>query len=96
MNEACKNLKKVNNGLFDLSKTYHVAIPLNDAFDLLESHGFTPVQEDGTPWSGIFCGREGRAVIDLTYGGILSRKCLVISWYKMDVSGKYEVTAYVS
>lgn len=41
------------------------SIPLDLIFDKLEDNGFIAIQEDGTRWSGIFCGAEGRATIDL-------------------------------
>ncbi len=88
--------KTVNNALYDIGRTYHSFIPLAEMFGLCESNGLMPLQEDGTPWSGVLWGVDGRTSIDLrdTATGKINR-WLNISWYKMP-SGRYEVTAYIS
>jgi hypothetical protein len=85
-------LRKAQSTLAALSSQYHGAIPLDAMFDACRAAGLNPVQEDGTPWAGVLCGREGRATIALAD----SRKCLQLSWHKMEVTGRYEVTAYIS
>jgi hypothetical protein len=89
--KSVKVPKSVNAALYDLSKGYHDGIPLGAMFDVCRKAGLEPVCEDGTPWSGFLCGREGRAVIELKD----CRKALTICWYKMP-SGRYEVTPYVA
>jgi hypothetical protein len=74
--------------------TYHDCIPTTLLFGILRTNGFEPVQEDGTPWAGIFCGHEGRAVIDLAWAGEVIRR-LVFTWFKME-SGRFEIVGYVS
>ncbi len=69
---------------------YYDAIPLSAMFDAARNVG-EPVQEDGEPWAGFLCGREGRASIDLRD----SKLCLQVQWYAMP-SGRFEVNAYVS
>jgi len=91
MAKSVKVPKSVNAALYEMSKVYHEAIPLSAMFELCEKVGLEPVCEDGTPWSGFLCGREGRAVFELKD----CRKSLVVSWYKMP-SGRYEVTPYVA
>jgi len=96
--------KKLNDLIFDLTKEYREDIPLQQIDLLLRNKGFLLIQEDGTPWSGFLTGREGRAAIDI---GLLStgqdgvfqevtNSNLVLTWHKMDVSGNYEVVAYLS
>ena len=85
----------VNNYLADVvGRKYWESIPIDDIFKKLEDNGFKPVQEDGTPWSGFLLGRDGRAHIQLKTGG--PDRHLSLSWHKMDVSGRYEVVAYVN
>jgi hypothetical protein len=87
-----KNANKVNAQLADLSRIYHNAIPLNVIFDVCRAQSFEPVQEDGTPWAGLLCGREGRADIELTN----TRKWLHLQWFKMEHTGRYEINAYIA
>jgi len=79
-----------NNQLHTIGRTYYRAIPLSEIFQAARLVG-EPVQEDGTPWSGLLCGREGRAEIELNG----SRLWLHLQWYRLE-SGNYEVNAYVS
>ena len=78
-------------------------IPLDHIFDTLLKEGAVPLQEDGTKWSGILSGRNGRVTIDLgsesskdgdTYVPY-TNAMLVIEWHKFD-TGTYEVVSYVS
>lgn len=79
-----------NAALAILCRAYYDAIPLDALFAVARMVG-EPVQEDGTPWSGLLCGREGRAQFELA----TSRHCLNLQWYKME-SGRFEVNAYIS
>lgn len=87
----------VNKFLSDLGKTYHAAIPLDAIFKTLHDNGFDPQQEDGTPWSGLLLGRTSQVKLDLKDqdSGKVNR-WLSLSWHKMDVTGNFEVTAYIS
>lgn len=72
---------------------YHSAVPLDRIFDIVESVGFAFDPEEQ---SCILCGRDGRATWDLFWEGEHARRVLVVTWHKMDVTGRYEVVAYVS
>ena len=89
---------KINVGLHEIGRVYHKSIPLSDIFDILKSNGVMPVQEDGSEWSGLLSGREGKAHIDLKAMGENAqdfKSVLVLTWHKME-SGRYEVVAYLS
>jgi hypothetical protein len=94
--------KRMNKDLAEISRNYHRAIPLDDIFKSLKKEGVVPVQEDMTPWAGLLLGRDGRASIELVRSdefGIyhpVANAMLVLSWYKMEQTGNYEVNAYVS
>lgn len=82
---------------------YQRHIDIDGIFAICRKNGFEPVDEDGSPWSGLFTGRDGKAHIKLRDDGTSSVKprreqmpWLQISWHKMDVSGNYEVVAYVN
>ena len=84
--------KHINEYLYAVGRTYHAAIPLQAIFDVIAQHtGEQVIQEDGTPWSGVLCGREGRATFEISN----LRQALQLSWYKLE-SGSYEVTAYIA
>jgi len=85
----------VNKYLADvIGRKYWDGIPLDAIFEKLRENGFEPVQEDQTAWSGIIAGRDGNTRIELKTGG--PKRWLSLSYHKMDVSGRYEVTAYIS
>jgi len=65
--------------------------PLDEIKTKLAADGMFMVQEDGTPWSGIFCGSDGDAGIALS--GI-ERSEIRIMWHTMQ-SGKFEMTVYI-
>lgn len=78
----------------------HDKIPLNEMFAALKTVGIVAVQEDGTPWSGILAGQQGRANIELAVQGpgglsLVDNADLVLTWYKHE-TGRYEVVVYVS
>lgn len=87
-------LSRINSALSKM-QPYHKDIPLQTMFDICKRNGFTAVQEDGTPWSGIICGREARYSIELSddHGNVTRH--LHVSHYKME-SGNYEVVAYAN
>ena len=84
---------KINSKLAEISRTYHKEIPLSDIFGLIESESGIVVDESGEKWSGFLCGREGR--LSAKIQGIKTVHGLYLSWYKMQVSGNYEITAYI-
>lgn len=86
-------IREFKNYLVQIGREYHPSIPVQQMLSKLPS-GVAAVAEDGEPWEGLLCGREGTALIDLQ---IASRafKTLVVNWYRMN-SGKFEVTAYLA
>lgn len=74
--------------------TYHDGIPVDEISVCIKNHGGMMVQEDGTEWSGIFCGEQGTCNIPVVFADY-SNMFVSISWYKMD-SGRYEIVTYIS
>lgn len=77
--------------------------PVTAADDALRAVGYRLVQEDGTDFSAIFTGREGRASIRISPvdapdspKSMVNNTMLAVQWYKMDKSNKYEVNMYLS
>lgn len=91
-----KQRKSINREIGSLLKPiYFDQIPLGDLDTIIRKHGFMVVDEEGSPWSGFLCGREGTAVFDIhSLDGKLAKYRLVLQWYKMP-SGRYEITSYV-
>lgn len=101
--------KMLNMHIIDLTKGYSDAIPLGDINELLKTHGYILLQEDGTEWSGFLSGDQGRTTIavgrkDPLPGDMwpeppfypeVENTVLVLTWYKMP-SGRYEVVAHLS
>ena len=102
-----KTRQLINNRLYDLCKTYR-RNPLDGIFDACKENGVMPIMEDSREWEGFLCGREGRTLIDLAAIATAKKEgdaitftpadnaVLVLSWYKMEVSGNYETVAYIS
>jgi hypothetical protein len=91
---ADRPARRANDALHDLvAKRYFSAIPLDRIYDIIEESGFAFDAEDK---SCILCGREGKATWELFHEGRPAKRMLVVTWYKMDVTGRYEVVAYVS
>lgn len=88
--------KVANDQLYDLTHNqYFQGVPLGEIFAIVERAGFRfdPDEKDS-----ILTGREGRATWDL-YGDVPGRPLdhmLVLSWHKMERTGRYEVVVYVS
>jgi hypothetical protein len=81
----------------EINLAYHTNIPLKEIFDAVELSGLTVVDEDGEPWNGILCGNVNRAIFSLkNICNKIVKPMLVVSWYKMPITGKYEVTVYFS
>jgi len=77
--------RKVNEQLAELGRRYHDGLALAEIDAILKAHGF----QDMEP--GVYCGRDGRS-----HEQVGPNTWLTLSWHKMEVSGLYEVTAYVS
>lgn len=80
-----RNRNLVNEHLTDMGKTYHQSLPLSDICTVLEMHGFQSLTD------AIYCGRDGRSSEQVG-----ARTWFVMSWHKMEETGRYEVVAYVS
>ena len=92
-----KNRNIMASFLHSLGSQFHASIPLGDIFEKLQSIGYNPIQEDGTPWSGLLCGADGRALIALEDStGKPCKFDLVLSWHRFETTGRYELTAYIS
>jgi hypothetical protein len=87
---------KANDALHDLTHSkYFSAIPLDRIYDIVETAGFDFEIEEK---QCMLCGREGKATWEL-FAPETQRPVnhmLVVTWHKMDVTGRYEVVAYVS
>lgn len=105
-----RNARKIAaDTLAPMNKGHHEGIDMSAIQAALALAGLIALQEDGTAWSGFFCGREGNAKIDL---GVLetgtpskwnneelvytpiNNSLLILSWYKIHT--KYEIVAYLS
>lgn len=98
-----KTRRAINKKYGEFCKTYFKSIPLTDIFGILKSFGVEAVQEDGTPWEGFLTGRDGRATIDLALYDqesdsfkLVKGSALILTWHKMEVSGNWEIVAYIS
>ena len=85
---------RINRAITKNIPTYNIDIPMDEIFECITAHDGTPVQEDGTPWSGFMCGANGSATIEVTFPTMKSMY-VHISWYKMQ-SGRYEIVSYIS
>jgi hypothetical protein len=86
---------------------YFVGIPIEEIDAVLNKNGLLLLQEDNTPWDGLFTGAEGHAQIAIGYlntktqvNGLdsytpIENSMLIMTWYKMQ-SGKYEIVTYLS
>jgi hypothetical protein len=72
-------------------------IPVDDIDQTLQLSGFTLIQEDGAPWSGMLCGDDSHCTIDLATNELdrIENSVLSLSWHRFD-SGNYEIVAYIS
>ena len=92
--------RRANDQIHDLvNNKYFKEIPLDELFQIVERAGF---HLDPDEKACILTGRDGKATWDL-YGaagiatpGGEARHMLVLNWHRMDVTGRYEVVAYVS
>jgi hypothetical protein len=95
-----KTLKRdkdaVNDFLAKLThNTFFEAIPVSAILDFMHEHGFSA--EDPQEEEFILCGREGRMTTIYRHrDSERQRFSWVLTWHKMDVSGRYEVVSYLS
>jgi hypothetical protein len=77
--------RKAANKLLASMANYHPFLPLADIDAILTSVGLKATEP------AIYCGREGRSREQVG-----ENTWLCLTWYKMEVTGNYEVVAYVS
>ena len=92
-----KQRTRIGKALYEISKVRHKFIPITDIDKVLRDNGVKLVQEDGTDWSGIICGRIGRCLIGIAHldGGTASSS-LVLEWHKDDHQTTFEINCYIS
>jgi hypothetical protein len=78
-------VRRVNNDLSELGRAYYESLPLMAVDSILLRYGFNALSQ------GIYCGRSGQINEEVGRG-----VWIALSWYRMEVSGRYEVVAYVS
>ncbi len=89
--------KATNQFIYALTKNiYHDAVPLREIHEFLAAHGAEILDDEGQPFRGFITGREGKTTFPITFKGQKVNSVLVLQWYKMPVTGKYEVVSYVS
>lgn len=87
--------RKANDQIADLvTNRYFESIPLDKIFGIVERAGFR-FNPDERPL--FLTGRKGHETWNLySPAGRPANHMLVMSWYKMEQTGRYEVVAYVS
>lgn len=89
--------RKANDAIYDLiHNKYFQSIPLDQLFAIVEEAGF---RFDPEEKQGVFLtGRDGKATWELfdPESGRPADRMLVLSWHKMEGTGRYELVAYVS
>jgi len=87
--------RKVGNNFYKISRIRWNFIPVDDIESAVAEIGFHLIQEDGTPWSGIFCGREGSCHIQIANEeGNVPNTLISLQWYK--IGDRYEINLYLS
>jgi hypothetical protein len=84
MSEA-KMRTKANRLLAQWLRDYHHGLPLDLIDAALVEAGFAPMEP------AIYCGAEGRV-----HEQVGPKSWIAMSWHRMEVTGRYEVVAYVS
>lgn len=77
--------RRANWKLSELSARYHEGLALDEINNILVAEGFNELEP------AIYCGRDGRSneqVGNSTYISLI--------WHKMEVTGRYEITVYLS
>jgi hypothetical protein len=61
---------------------------------ILGDQSINLVNEDNTPFAGIFCGMEGTCLIDLARDGEMLENKLAFNWYSMEK--RIEIVSYIN
>lgn len=86
-----KTKRQANAFLSEISSKYWPGVPLFDIAEALKEKFGIEVEDS------IVTGEQGRDTFELKKGGMpIKNSMLALSWFKMPVSGKYEITAYLS
>ena len=80
-----KARKVVNKQLAVICSLYHNGLPISMIDAILTAQGFNATEP------GIYCGRDGH-----DHSQVGEKTWLTLNWHKMEVTGRYEITAYVS
>lgn len=92
-----KEKKYIQDGLYEISMVYHDSIPVGKIENILNGLGFHLIQEDGTPFSGFFCGREGSCYLQFADEDNNTPKCVIaLQWYRIGDAILYEINCYLS
>lgn len=98
-----KEIQKINKQLKQFN-SYWCTIPLININSVLKENKLLLIQEDGTAFSGIFCGDSSNTNIFLgvyeknsenEFYEMVENTSLKLSWYKMP-SGNFEIVCYIS
>jgi len=91
MNAATrKAMKQANKALYELGRTYHDGLPISTIDSILTSNGFNATEP------AIYCGRDGQVIEPVSKDIPRTYVYLSMSWHKMEVTGRYEIVAYLS
>lgn len=74
-----------NEALAELSKRYHDGIPIREIDVILVLWEFDATE------AAIYCGRDGKS-----HEQVGPNTWLSLTWHKMEETGRYEITAYLS
>lgn len=88
-NQKLRAKRAINRQLYDMGfNTYYDSLGevIDTIGDMLINAGLDP-----TPLGGMYCGADGRI-----HEHVGNNLWLTLGWHKMDVSGRYEITAYLS
>lgn len=87
MKATPKTIRDVNQKInLLIHNRYFAEIPCSELASILEAAGL-----DFSAMQGIYCGREGRDHVQ-----VADNAYFTITWYKMPVTGQYEIVAYVN
>lgn len=89
--------KALNKSLGEIltANTTFESIPIDQLAEALHTKDATILQEDGTEFSGIFCGREGESCLEVKSTQAVKSFWMRLTWYKRE-SGRYEIVCYIS
>ena len=79
------NRSRANDELIAINREYHHGLPLSEIDAILTKHGFTGME------AAIYCGREGRV-----HEQVGPKTWILLTWHKMENTGRYEIVAYLS